>query len=350
VAKSTHDDYELLKTRFRNHLDREEVESFNKSMHLFYEREKTANHNLRCLYDLNKPVCRIDAVHTGVGAKSAKPDIAGQLTPVLLLAEGSKVMLLWNIWSEGGLHNGLLGTVVEIVYKNGSGPPQLPLFVLISVSKRQYFGPPLSDDSEECLIPIAPVKASFIHRGYCTRMQIPLGLADAVTIHKSQGCNVDSCVVDIFKEEPNSAPGLAFTALSRCHHLEDMVLAPFDFDRLAMLSRMKPFVARIAELKRLNDLFLETKERYRNVAMPEPGLPPQTPVNASASSSVSGHPGQQVRAETNGTHSKYPIRYTTTINFFFVRYIISDLYVHGLIFKAHYQRRPEKTKMWTRGH
>jgi len=270
VAKSTTADYELLKTRFRNNLSIEEVANFKKSTHLFYEREKTANHNLKCLYDLDEPVCRIDARHTGAGAKSAKPDIAGQLPPVLLLAEGSKVMLLWNIWSEAGLHNGLLGEVVDIVYKKGTKPPQLPLFVLVKVSKKHYFGPRLSEDLDACIIPIAPVKAGFIHRGYCTRTQVPLGLADAVTIHKSQGCNVESCVVDIFKEEPNSAPGLAFTALSRCHHLEDMVLAPFDFDRLAMLSRKATFKVRIAELQRLNELFEKTKARYINVPMPPP--------------------------------------------------------------------------------
>ncbi|EXX77518.1 hypothetical protein RirG_023030 [Rhizophagus irregularis DAOM 197198w] len=71
------------------------------------------------------------AVHTGENeAKKASSDVAKELEPQLLLAKGARVMLTANLWTKGGLVNGLIRIVHDILFKNQS-PPSLPAAVFV---------------------------------------------------------------------------------------------------------------------------------------------------------------------------------------------------------------------------
>ena len=54
-----------------------------------------------------------------------------QLDQEILLCVGQRVMLTCNLWVQSGLVNGALGEVIQIVYKLGTNPPQLPAYVVM---------------------------------------------------------------------------------------------------------------------------------------------------------------------------------------------------------------------------
>lgn len=163
---------------------------------------------------------------------------------MLCLAKGARVMLNSNLWVDVGLVNGAMGTIKAICYLN-SHPPDLPLAIMIHFDK--YFGPTLHDSS----VPIVPIRRTWSAAGgQCSRLQLPLKLAWAVTIHKSQGLTLDKAVVNVGTKEFSS--GLTFVACSRVRQLRDLLFnPPCTFQRLASLSNSKRLLERKAEDQRL---------------------------------------------------------------------------------------------------
>jgi len=185
-------------------------------------------------------------------------------------------MLLWNKWQAAGLINGLIGTVVEIIYADNMKPPQLPMCVLVKFEEKHpngeyiYRGPGLSPYYDNQIVAITPETSHFWYRGkFCSRTQLPLGLCNASTIHKVQGSTQNRLHVDIFEEDPNGSAGMAYTALSRCRKIDNMAIVPFDRERFTKLAKMRAFKIRKIELARLDELFSETKRRYANMNIPK---------------------------------------------------------------------------------
>jgi len=185
-------------------------------------------------------------------------------------------MLTWNKWQAAGLINGLIGTVVEIIYADNMKPPQLPMCVLVKFEEKHpngeyiYRGESLSPYYDEQIVAITPETSYFWYRGkYCSRTQLPLGLCYACTIHKIQGSTQNRLHVDIFDEDPNGSAGMGYTALSRCREIDNMAIVPFDRERFTKLSKMRAFAVRKTELKRLHELFVEIIHRYAHMNIPQ---------------------------------------------------------------------------------
>ena len=144
-------------------------------------------------------------------AKKVSPDDMSGLEPIVFLAKGARVMLTMNLWPSVGLCNGATGTVVDLIFQNNHQPPDLPIAVIVEFEN--YRGPAFSQDKPFC-VPICPVTVS-LHTevGIHERQQLPLKLAWALTIHKSQGLTLPKSWIDIGKSERTA--GVSYVAISR---------------------------------------------------------------------------------------------------------------------------------------
>ena len=221
--------------------------SFVTALRLFPMVEDVADYNANRLMDCGHPIAEIKAVHTGGNASSASPDDAGGLDPVVKLAKSARVMLTSNLWVEMGLVNGAMGTVEAICYLRDK-PPALPVAVMVRFD--HYTGPTVHDGT----VPITPIRRNWSSSGgQCSRLQLPLKLAWAVTIHKSQGLTLDKVVIDVGKKEFSC--GLSFVACSRVRKLKDILFVPpFPFQRLTSIARSRRLQERKEEDQRLLSL------------------------------------------------------------------------------------------------
>ena len=125
--------------------------------------------------------------------------------PNLTLAIGAQVMLLVNLDQDAGLVNGSRGVVT------GFSPSGLPLV------KFRNQASALLIERKPWWLPD--------HDGI-GRAQIPLKVAYAITIHKSQGATLDSALVDI--GSTTFEFGQAYVALSRVKSLEGLYVWKLD--------------------------------------------------------------------------------------------------------------------------
>lgn len=120
-------------------------------------------------------------------------------TSMLELCVGAQVMLLTNLDLEGGLANGSRGVVVDFVPESGDPIVQFLVGEPRTITRHSW-------ESPEC---------AALHRE-----QIPLRVAYAITIHKSQGATLDCALVDIGTS--TFEYGQAYVALSRVRDLESL--------------------------------------------------------------------------------------------------------------------------------
>jgi energy-coupling factor transporter ATP-binding protein EcfA2 len=120
------------------------------------------------------------------------------------LVVGARVILLATVSFSEKLVNGSTGTVVRIT--------QTPPVVYVRF-----------DNNSDTPVGVSYHDFAFRQSGkeIARRRQIPLALAWAISIHKSQGMTLEKCVVSVDKIFEN---GQAYVALSRCKSLEGLAL------------------------------------------------------------------------------------------------------------------------------
>ena len=190
----TQADYDFLYPRTTGNVTADDVKRFENSLYLMYTREEVREYNMQQLERLNHQghrTARIDAIHSNKTAAAMTADTMQGLQPFIMLAVGARVMITSNIWTEVGLTNGAMGTVRNIIYKEGVLPPSLPRAVIVEMDEG-YKGPTLQGFPPNHVV-INP-KIVYSHSKNANesvetleRTQFPLMLAFAVTIHKSQG-------------------------------------------------------------------------------------------------------------------------------------------------------------------
>jgi uracil-DNA glycosylase len=143
----------------------------------------------------------------------------------LELCVGAQVMLIANLDQENGLVNGSRGVIT------GYSPGGLPLV--------RFIGRTISE-------PIDRHNWWLSEPDDIGRAQIPLRIAYAITIHKSQGATLDSALIDIGAS--TFEYGQAYVALSRCRSLESLYIFKLDPKKILCHPKVRAFYEELPEL------------------------------------------------------------------------------------------------------
>jgi hypothetical protein len=150
------------------------------------------------------------------------------LPTVLQLKVGARVMLVRNIATELGLFNGAFGTITGFLSTSSRTTVILVMFDNTDIQKLALQKLPQFDRSYpierfDATFPTGQRKDNRPLEG--KRLQFPMKLAFALTIHKCQGQTMDLLVVSL---EGHFGPGQAYVAIGRCRTLNGLYITDFD--------------------------------------------------------------------------------------------------------------------------
>lgn len=183
-------------------------ESWNRTIRLTTHNRTSDEVNLRRLAVLDTSPTTFEAVVTGKFPQSSFPADRN-----LTLKVGARVMFIKNdTGMERRYYNGLIGTVTEIGDESVTVKPDDENIPEIETGFVEWENTSYSINEETKEVS-QHVDGTF--------SQIPLRLAWAITIHKSQGLTFDHAIIDA---SHSFAPGQLYVALSRCRSLDGMIL------------------------------------------------------------------------------------------------------------------------------
>lgn len=142
------------------------------------------------------------------------------LAETLNLAQGSRVMLIRNVYTDEGLVNGAQGTVEGIEWGDDNDTMPRGIYVKFdNPSIGRSFRNPIDHQYREAIL-IRPITANFFGKlnVHWSRTQIPLTPCWATTVHKVQRITLSHAVVDIGPKIFTS--GQSYVALSRVQNIQ----------------------------------------------------------------------------------------------------------------------------------
>ncbi|CAF3623558.1 unnamed protein product [Rotaria sp. Silwood1] len=211
------------------------------------------------------------------------------LPGLLSLVPGMPVILTQNIAIELGLINGMNGIFRQLVYDEDSVSTDVisepfpnntryihkPLYAIIEIVRSKIECK--FEQLQSNLVPIPLMEQTFrINIAdvlpkdkkpksnqktilSIKRRALPLLPAYCITTHKSQGQTLNNVVIDL--KLPNETDDIAaiYVPLSRVKRLADLIILIY-FDYKILL--LKPSKSQLAEIERLDKLYLETQMRF----------------------------------------------------------------------------------------
>lgn len=135
---------------------------------------------------------------------------------VLHLKVGAQVMMIKNTYQKDGIINGSLGIVKDFSPRKNFPIVEFVNGKTLTIGPDEWLLEKLNDTTKETIIE-------------AELQQIPLILAWAITIHKSQGLTLDKISCDL---SDSFSPGQIYVALSRARSLSGIFIESINFNRL----------------------------------------------------------------------------------------------------------------------
>jgi len=229
VGRQTNDDLDTLKSR---HITTEADDTtYDHHPYIFARNDDVNSYNERRLKSIADPLVTLKARVQWPACCKERSAVVGEkntgLSTELTLKVGARVMLVRNVDTDVGLFNGALGVVTRFLPDLSRVPTAvLVLFdnqKLRKVSADRH--PPINGS-----FPVERAKARFsVRKGNSVvegkRLQFPLKIAFAMTIHKCRGQTLNSVVVSL---KERFGPRRAYVALSRCKSQDNLFITDFD--------------------------------------------------------------------------------------------------------------------------
>ncbi len=244
LGKITEKDMELISKRFID-----ESSEINNKLHLFPKKIQTKRFNNEKLNELSTPVYTYKAYDNILVPESIenkekyKKKVFYEMNNyfqaeyTLNLKVGCRVMLLINADFKSGLINGSCGYVTKLAKS-------------YAVVK---FDNGITKKISSCLFELIEndtVKA--------TRFQLPLKLAYAITIHKSQGMTFDEIVIDCAS---SFSPGQVYVALSRVKSLKGLYITGFNPKKIYPNNKARNFYLKLDD-ENMDEIKDELYKKY----------------------------------------------------------------------------------------
>ena len=234
------------------------------------EREK---HNAQEMFNGSNPVAQIDAVNDPPTSRSGSEKEANKIPNSCWVRVGMRVMYLYNSDVRKGLVNGVTGTVMDIIYAEGAGPPALPLCIVVKMDVPLKGVPFFSDPEKKDWHVIVPIEAKCNRkekraggRGTTvalSRRGFPITACWGMTGHKSQGTTNSEGAICHFDEKART-PNIDYVVVSRSVELENVLFKGcVSYERLSSQLRTKVLECRLKEEERLEALSALTIEKYK---------------------------------------------------------------------------------------
>ncbi len=179
--------------------------------------------NQTFLNELDDTIHQYAMDHAGNATRAEQLSNAVLAPQKLQLKKGAEVMFVANNFGEGYV-NGTRGTVVDFVHGK-------PLVVL--------------KNDKEILVEKFSWKFEEDGRVIAEVAQLPLRLAWAITIHKSQGMSLDAAEIDLSR---SFSPGMGYVALSRVRSIEGIYLSGINARALTMHPQIHVYDAELRVL------------------------------------------------------------------------------------------------------
>jgi len=240
VGRQTSNDLDTLKLRqitikaddtTYDHHPKADDTTYDYHPHIFVRNDDVNSYHERRLKSIPGPSVTLNARDQWPACCKERSAVVSEkntgLPTDLTLKVGARVMLLRNVGTDVGLFNGAIGVITGFL-------PDLSRVltaVLVLFDNQQLRK--VSADRHLTMngsFPIERAEARFlICKGNSIvegkRLQFPLKVAFAMTIHKCQNQTLNSVVVSLKKR---FGPAQAYVALSRCKSLNNLFITDFD--------------------------------------------------------------------------------------------------------------------------